>query len=85
MSNEIRDWLLEDKNPAIKFRTQTELLGQCVATSDTKKWILEKLLTNWFNTKGLWYMYLPRKIGMSKYLYLSKFSLQTDGKEKYTL
>ncbi len=57
MNDMVREWLLEDKNPAIKFRTQSELLGQSVASADVKNWIFEKLPTNWFDVKGLWYIY----------------------------
>lgn len=51
------DWLLEDSNPAIKYRTQTELLGQLADVSSAKDWIFSKLPENWFETKGLWYAY----------------------------
>lgn len=33
------DWLLEDNNPAIKYRTQTELLGKTVDNTEAKAWI----------------------------------------------
>lgn len=51
------NWLLEDKNPAIKYRTQTELLGLSVESSDAKHWAFSKLPENWHETKGLWYRY----------------------------
>lgn len=57
MNDVIINWLLEDDNPAIKYRTQTELLGQSVDVSESKKWIFSKLPENWFDTKGLWYIY----------------------------
>ncbi len=56
--NEITvNWLLEDKNPAVKYRTQTELLGQAADNADAKEWILHKLPENWHVTKGLWLVY----------------------------
>lgn len=51
------NWLLEDENHAIKYRTQTELLGLSADRSDVKSWIFNKLPENWFDTKGLWYRY----------------------------
>lgn len=51
------DWLLEDNNPAIKYRTQTELLGKTVDNTEAKAWILGKLPENWCETTGLWYTY----------------------------
>lgn len=56
-NNEVIQWLLEDKNPAIKYRTQTELLEQAADVSDAKAWIFSKLPENWHETKGLWYSY----------------------------
>jgi len=56
------NWLLEDNNPAVKYRTQTELLGLSADKSDVKTWILDKLPENWFDTKGLWYRYFETAI-----------------------
>ena len=30
-------WLLEDNNPAVKYRTQTELLGESADNTEAKK------------------------------------------------
>ncbi len=54
---ELINWLLEDKNPAVKYRTQTELLGQNGDKRAVIEWITEKLPENWQETKGLWYRY----------------------------
>lgn len=53
----VTNWLLEDENPAIKYRTQTQLLGQHCDKGDVKNWIFDKLPANWFETNGLWYRY----------------------------
>lgn len=57
MVDMVIDWLLEDENPAVKYRTQTELLGLLPDKSGVKSWIFGKLPDGWFNTKGLWYRY----------------------------
>ncbi len=57
MVDMIIKWLLEDENPAVKYRTQTELLGLFADKSDAKSWVFDKLPENWFETKGLWYRY----------------------------
>lgn len=50
-------WLLEDANPAVKYRTQTELLGQSADVSKAKDWIYGRLPEDWFGANGLWYVY----------------------------
>lgn len=50
-------WLLEDNNPAVKYRTQTELLGESADNTEAKEWIFGALPENWHETKGLWYTY----------------------------
>lgn len=57
MPNDIIDWLMDDSNPAIKYRTQTELLDMQIDRSTTKKWIYDKLPANWYEVNGLWYRY----------------------------
>lgn len=69
MNKEVINWLLEDSNPAIKYRTQTELLGQTADVSQAKEWIYSKLPKEWYNTKGLWYVYYVTALaqcGLSK-------------------
>jgi hypothetical protein len=57
MNESVISWLLEEDNPAIQYRTQTELLNQKVSNAKVKEWIFSKLPTDWYNTKGLWYNY----------------------------
>ena len=57
MNNDVIDWLLEDNNPVLKYRTQTELLGQSADISEAKSWIIGKLPENWHEKNGLWYTY----------------------------
>ena len=51
------DWLLEDNNPAIKYRTQTELLGEKSNKKLISYWINNHLPTDWREAKGLWRTY----------------------------
>lgn len=69
MNKEVINWLLEDSNPAIKYRTQTEILGQTVDVSPAKEWVYSKLPEEWYKTKGLWYVYYVTALaqcGLSK-------------------
>jgi len=56
MDNAVQ-WLLEDDNPAVKYRTLTEILGK---TAD-KQLVIDRTLRflpeNWEETKGLWSVY----------------------------
>lgn len=54
---ELLNWLLEDDNAAIKYRTQTELLGLSAESSDAKQWAFSKLPENWYEANGIWYRY----------------------------
>ena len=55
--SELINWLLEDSNPAIKWRTQTELMGQRGDKEPVVQWIFNKLPNDWLDTKGLWFIY----------------------------
>lgn len=55
--SEVINWLLEDSNPAVKYRTQTELLGQVGDKELVVAWIFKKLPKDWLETKGLWFNY----------------------------
>lgn len=57
MEEKVLDWLLEDDNPAVKYRAQTDLLGQNADNIYVKEWIFSKLPVKWFEVKGLWYVY----------------------------
>jgi len=50
-------WLLEDKNPAVQYRTRMELLHEDTDKSAAAAFIGKKLPADWQNTKGLWYTY----------------------------
>jgi hypothetical protein len=50
-------WLLGDDNPAVKYRTQTELLGQSADKSDVVSWLNAFLPADWKTRKGLWSAY----------------------------
>lgn len=54
---ELINWLLDDDNAAVKYRTQTEILGLSADSSDVKSWIFSKLPENWHESNGLWYRY----------------------------
>lgn len=55
--NDVINWLLEDGNPAVKYRTQTEILNQTADVSNAKAWIYDKIPQDWSTVKGLWYIY----------------------------
>lgn len=54
---QIIEWLLEDNNPAIEYRTKTELLNEKANNSKVIDWIKNILPEDWKNTKGLWLTY----------------------------
>ncbi|HPF55602.1 MAG TPA: hypothetical protein PLV03_03600, partial [Clostridiales bacterium] len=51
------NWLLEDDNPAVAYRTKTELLGQSASKSAVLDWIKNFIPTDWHTVSGLWYVY----------------------------
>lgn len=54
---ELINWLLEEDNPAVRYRTQTEILNLPGNKSTVIKWIFTSLPQNWHETSGLWYVY----------------------------
>ena len=50
-------WLLGDGNPAVKYRTQTELLGQAADKGEAVSWLTAFLPADWKERKGLWSTY----------------------------
>lgn len=54
---EVWNWLLEDSNPAVKWRTKTELMEQEGDKTPLIEWIFSKLPCHWIDTKGLWFTY----------------------------
>lgn len=57
MSNDTINWLLENGNPAIRYRVKTELLDMEDDSYEAFQWIAGKLPEDWHRTKGLWYVY----------------------------
>ena len=57
MNNAIVDWLLGDDNPAVKYRTQTELLGQTADKAEVAAWLNTFLSDDWRERKSLWSVY----------------------------
>lgn len=51
------NWLLENNNPAIEYRTKTELLNEKTDNSKVIKWLKNILPNDWKKTKGLWLTY----------------------------
>lgn len=57
LNENIIDWLLEENNPAVAYRTRTEILGETADAFVSKEWIYSKLPQDFTETKGLWYTY----------------------------
>jgi hypothetical protein len=51
------NWLLEDSNPAVKYRTHTEILGQPADKAEAAAWLNKFLPDNWRERTGLWSVY----------------------------
>ena len=54
---ELTKWLCEDKNPAVKYRTETEILGIESDKAPVIEYVQKLLPKDWQETKGLWYIY----------------------------
>lgn len=68
-NKDVIEWLLENKNPGVKYRTQTEILGITGDKDEVKDWIFGKLPKDWYEAKGLWYGYYLTalaELGVSK-------------------
>ena len=57
MESDVIYWLLEDSNPAIKYRTQTEILGETADKSPVGAWVSDFLPADWTEREGLWSTY----------------------------
>ncbi len=57
MRNNVLNWLLDFGNPAVKYRTKTELMDLDDDPAEAFMWITQKLPADWYETKGLWYVY----------------------------
>ena len=51
------EWLLEDNNPAVKYRTLTEILGEPADKKPVIAWLHNALPADWIERKGLWSAY----------------------------
>ncbi len=54
---DVISWLLEEENPAVQYRTKTELLGEPADNEKVLKWIDTVLPEEWYERNGLWYRY----------------------------
>lgn len=57
MSNDTAAWLLDTGNPAVQYRTKTELFNSEADPTEALMWIEKKLPADWYRIKGLWYVY----------------------------
>jgi len=59
MSNEnaVIQWLLEDDNPAVKYRTKTEILGVAADKIPVIAWLNKFRPADWMEREGLWSIY----------------------------
>ena len=57
MNNTTIDWLLSDDNPAVKYRTQTEILDQPADKVLVLEWLNDFLPADWTARTGLWFRY----------------------------
>ncbi len=57
MNGTVIDWLLENDNPAVAYRTRVELLSENADNSGAKAWALSFMPSDWHENNGLWYVY----------------------------
>ena len=65
MSSDVIKWLLEGDNPAVKYRTQTEILGEPADKAPVIAWINDFLPADWKEREGLWSTYYLTAIAES--------------------
>ena len=65
MRNDVISWLLEDNNPAVKYRTQTEILGEKADKESIISWVNSFLPADWKERDGLWSTYYLTAIAES--------------------
>jgi len=51
MNDNVIKWLLEDDNPAVKYRTQTEILGENGDKTQIAEWLVRSLPPGWEEAK----------------------------------
>ena len=57
IDNALTQWLLEPDNPAVHYRTQTEILNKAAGKQPVIDWLNEKLPAGWREQNGLWRTY----------------------------
>lgn len=57
MDKQAIEWLLNDDNPAVKYRTQTEILGETADKAPVVAWLRNFLPPDWAERGGLWSTY----------------------------
>jgi len=62
LDNNVVEWLLENSNPAIEYRTRTELLNEKADNKNVINWLKKTLPIDWKSTKGLWLIYYYNSI-----------------------
>ena len=65
MGSDVINWLLEDDNPAVKYRTQTEILGESADKGPVVAWVNNFLPADWTEREGLWSTYYLTTIAES--------------------
>jgi hypothetical protein len=56
-NNAVIQWLLDNDNPAVKYRTQTEILGEAADKEPVIAWVDNFLPADWKEREGLWSTY----------------------------
>ncbi len=56
-NNAVIQWLLDNDNPAVKYRTQTEILGEVADKEPVIAWVNNFLPADWKEREGLWSTY----------------------------
>lgn len=57
LNEEVIAWLLEESNPAVRYRTKIEMLNESADKQPVIDWITGKLPTDWRERTGLWRTY----------------------------
>jgi hypothetical protein len=73
--NDVINWLLEDKNPVIEYRTRKELLNEKANNLKVIEWVNNFLPVDWQDTKGLWRTYYYTSIAESG---LNQYDIKID-------
>lgn len=69
IDNTVIQWLLADDSPAVKYRTQTEILGEKADKEPVITWLNNYLPIDWKEREGLWSTYYLTAIAECGLLY----------------